>query len=133
MRDFILELKKEKRTIFLNTHLLDEAERICDRVAILKTRLVTIGSPEELRHSLSGRKVKFQLQRVDDAITSSVKKMGYQIGEVTANSIVINLKEPEKENPAILRSIQSAGGNVVFVTEVGSSLEDVYLKLVKGD
>lgn len=133
VRDFILELKKEKRTIFLNTHLLDEAERICDRVAILRTKLITIGSPQELRHSLSGRKVKVQLQRVDDAITSSVKKMGYQIGEVTANSIVIDLKEPEKENPAILRSIQSAGGNVVFVTEVGSSLEDVYLKLVKGD
>ncbi|MDG6939282.1 MAG: ABC transporter ATP-binding protein [Nitrososphaerota archaeon] len=133
VRDFILELKKEKRTIFLNTHLLDEAERICDRVAILKTKLITIGSPEELRHSLSGRKVKVQLQRVDDAITSSVKEMGYQIGEVTANSLIINLKEPEKENPAILRSIQSAGGNVVFVTEVGSSLEDVYLKLVKGE
>jgi ABC-2 type transport system ATP-binding protein len=133
VRDFILELKKEKRTIFMNTHLLDEAERICDRVAILKTRLITIGSPEELRNSLSGRKVKVQLQQVDDAIISSVKGMGYQIGEVTANSIVINLKDPEKENPAILRSIQSAGGNVVFVAEVGSSLEDVYLKLVKGE
>jgi len=133
VRDFILELKKEKRTIFLNTHLLDEAERICDRVAILKTRLITIGSPEELRHSLSGRKVKVQLQHVDDSVVSSVKKMGYQIGEVSANSIVINLKDPENENPAILRSIQSAGGNVVFVTEVGSSLEDVYLKLVKGE
>ena len=133
VRDFILELKKEKRTIFLNTHLLDEAERICDRVAILKTRLITIGSPQELRHSLSERKVKVQLQHVNDTIVSSVKKMGYQIGEVTANSIVINLKDPEMENPAVLRSIQSAGGNVVFVTEVGSSLEDVYLKLVKGE
>jgi ABC-2 type transport system ATP-binding protein len=133
VRDFILELKKEKRTIFMNTHLLDEAERICDRVAILKTRLITVGSPEELRSSLPGRKVKIQLQQVNDAIISSVKGMAYQIGEVTANSIVINLKDPEKENPAILRSIQSAGGNVVFVTEVGSSLEDVYLKLVKGE
>ena len=133
VRDFILELKKEKRTIFLNTHLLDEAERICDRVAILKTRLITVGSPQELRQSLSGRKVKVQLQRVDDAILSSVKKMGYQIGELTENSIVVNLKDPEKENPAILQSIQSAGGKVVFVTEVGSSLEDVYLKLVKGE
>jgi ABC-2 type transport system ATP-binding protein len=133
VRDFILELKKEKRTIFMNTHLLDEAERICDRVAILKTSLVTIGSPQELRNSLSGRKVKVQLQQVDDAIISSVKAMGYQIGEMTANSIVINLKEPERENPAILRSIQSAGGKIVFVTEVGSSLEDVYLKLVKGE
>ena len=133
VRDFVLELKKEKRTIFLNTHLLDEAERICDRVAILKTRLITTGSPQELRQSLTGRKVKFQLQHLDDAVISAVKTMGYQIEEVTGNSVVINLKDPEKENPAILRSVQNAGGSVVFVTEVGSSLEDVYLKLVKGD
>ena len=133
VRDFVLELKKEKRTIFLNTHLLDEAERICDRVSILKTRLITTGSPQELRQSLTGRKVKFQLQHLDDAVISAVKTMGYQIEDVTGNSVVINLKDPEKENPAILRSVQNAGGSVVFVTEVGSSLEDVYLKLVKGD
>jgi ABC-2 type transport system ATP-binding protein len=133
VRDFVLELKKEKRTIFLNTHLLDEAERICDRVAILKTRLITTGSPQELRHSITARKVKFQLQHLDDGMISAVKKMGYRVEEVTGNSLVIDLKDPEKEDPAILRSVQSAGGNVVFVTEVGSSLEDVYLKLVKGD
>ena len=39
VRDFILDLKKEKRTIFLNTHNLDEAERLCDRIAILKGKL----------------------------------------------------------------------------------------------
>ncbi len=133
VRDFILELKKEKRTIFLNTHLLDEAEKICDRVAILKTSLITIGSPQELRQSLSSRRVKVQLQHVNDVVLSSIRKMGYQSVEVNADSIVIDLKEPEKENPEILRTIQNAGGNVVFVTEVGSSLEDVYLKLVKGD
>jgi ABC-2 type transport system ATP-binding protein len=133
VRDFVLELKKEKRTIFLNTHLLDEAERICDRVAILKTKLITIGSPEELRESLSGRRVKFQLQHVSDAVVSAVRKLGYQIEEATGDSMVIKLKDPETDNPAILRSVQSAGGSVVFVTEVGSSLEDVYLKLVKGD
>jgi ABC-2 type transport system ATP-binding protein len=64
VRDFILELKKEKRTIFLNTHLLDEAEKICDRVAILNTRLIATGTPQELRRSLSGRKIKVQLQGV---------------------------------------------------------------------
>jgi ABC-2 type transport system ATP-binding protein len=133
VRDFVLELKKEKRTIFLNTHLLDEAERICDRVAILKTRLITTGSPEELRRSLTGRRVRFQLQQVGDAVISAVKKMGYQIEEATDNSVVVNLKDPEIEDPAIIRSVQSAGGSVVFVTEVGSSLEDVYLKLVKGE
>jgi ABC-2 type transport system ATP-binding protein len=133
VRDFILELKKEKRTIFVNTHLLDEAERICDRVAILKTKLITTGSPQELRQSLAGRKVKFQLQQVDDTVISAVKKMGYLIEEVTGNSFVINLQDPVKEDAAILQSVLGAGGRVVFVTEVGSSLEDVYLKLVKGD
>ncbi|MDG6988823.1 MAG: ABC transporter ATP-binding protein [Nitrososphaerota archaeon] len=133
VRDFVLELKKEKRTIFLNTHLLDEAERICDRVAILKTRLVATGSPQELRRSLTGRKVKVQLQRVDDAMVSAVSSMGYEVGEVTDDSFVVGLNEPETENPEIIRSVQSAGGKVVFVTEVGSSLEDVYLKLVKGE
>jgi ABC-2 type transport system ATP-binding protein len=133
VRDFILELKKERRTIFLNTHLLDEAERICDRVAILKTRLVATGSPRDLRRSLTGRKVKVQLQRVDDAIVSAMKRMGYEVGEVTSDSFVVDLDEPEKENPEMLSSVQGAGGKVVFVTEVGSSLEDVYLKLVKGE
>ncbi|MDG6916085.1 MAG: ABC transporter ATP-binding protein [Nitrososphaerota archaeon] len=131
VRDFILELKKEKRTIFLNTHLLDEAERICDRVAILKTRLITVGSPQDLRRSLSVRKVKIQLQRVDDSMVESVRKLGHRVGDVTWNSFVVDLKEPEKENPAILRALQGAGGDVVFVTEVGSSLEDVYLKLMR--
>jgi ABC-2 type transport system ATP-binding protein len=132
VRDFILDLKKEKRTIFLNTHLLDEAERICDRVAILKTRLITTGSPQELRQSLTGRRVKFQLQRLDEAVVSAVKKGGYQVAEATGNSIVVDVKDPEEEDPAVLRCIQDAGGSVVFVTEVGSSLEDVYLKLVRG-
>ena len=131
VRDFILELKKERRTIFLNTHLLDEAERICDRVAILKTRVITIGSPQDLRRSLSGRKVKIQLQRVDDSMVESVRKLGHRIEDVTGNSFVVDLKEPEKENPAILRALQGAGGDVVFVTEAGSSLEDVYLKLMR--
>jgi ABC-2 type transport system ATP-binding protein len=132
VRDFILELKKEKRTIFLNTHLLDEAERICDQVAILKTKLIATGSPEDLRHSLSTRKVRVQLEVVDDAVVGAVKTLGYQIAERDSNNLVIVVTNPEKENPAILKEIQTAGGHIQFVTEVGSSLEDVYLKLVRG-
>jgi ABC-2 type transport system ATP-binding protein len=132
VRDFILELKKEKRTIFLNTHLLDEAEKICDRVGILKTRLIATGTPQELRRRLSGRKIKVQLQRVDDLIVEAVKKIGFQISEATNNSLLIDVSDPEKENPAILKAIEGAGGHVQFVTEVGSTLEDVYLKIVRG-
>ena len=132
VRDFILELKKQKRTIFLNTHLLDEAEKICDRVAILKTRLIAIGTPQELRRSLSGRKIKVQLQRVDDVIVEAIKKIGFQVSEITNNGLVIDVNDPEKENQAILKAIEAAGGYVQFITETGSTLEDVYLKLVRG-
>jgi ABC-2 type transport system ATP-binding protein len=131
VRDFILELKKEKRTIFLNTHLLDEAERICDEVAILKTKLVATGSPANLRHSLANRKVRVQLDLVDDAVVGAVKTLGYQIAEKDSDSLVVVVNNPEKENPDLLKQIQTAGGRIQFVTEVGSSLEDVYLKLVK--
>ena len=62
VRDFILELKKEKRTIFLNTHNLDEAERLCDRIGILKTRLVAVDSPKNLERSLYNRKTIVHLQ-----------------------------------------------------------------------
>jgi ABC-2 type transport system ATP-binding protein len=132
VRDFILELKEQKKTIFLNTHLLDEAERICDRVAILKTKLIGTGSPEALRHSLSGRRVKVQLEQVNDAIIGAVQKLGFQISEKSENSLVIVVSVPEKQNPKILQEIQAAGGQLQFVTEVGSTLEDVYLKLVRG-
>ena len=131
VRDFILELKKEKRTIFLNTHLLDEAEKICDRVAILKTSLVATGTPQELRRKLSGRKIKVQLQHVDNLIEEAIKKAGFQVSEITDKSLVVDVIDPEKENPAILKAIEAAGGHMQFITEIGSSLDDVYLKLVR--
>ncbi len=131
VRDFILELKKEKRTIFLNTHLLDEAEKICDRVGILKTRLLAVGTPEKLRQSLSGRKTVVQLEHINDAIVATVKKIGLRSLEVIGNKLVINVTDPEKENPDIVNAIGRAGGRIQFVTEISPTLEDVYLKLVR--
>jgi len=45
VREFIVELKREGRTIFLCTHNLDEADRLCDRVGVFKTRLLVVDSP----------------------------------------------------------------------------------------
>jgi ABC-2 type transport system ATP-binding protein len=131
VRDFILELKKEKRTIFLNTHLLDEAEKICDRVGILKTKLLAVGSPEELRGSLGGKKTVVQLEHVNDAIVAAVKKLGPRNIEISENKLVIDVSNPEKENPDFMNAIYSVGGRVQLVTEISPTLEDVYLKLVR--
>lgn len=131
VRDFILELKKEKRTIFLNTHLLDEAERICDRVGILNTRLVAVGTPDELRRSLSGRKTAVKVERADDALVTAVRKAVPQTLETDGSTLVFTVSDPDKENPDIVAAVGAAGGRIQYVTERSSSLEDIYLKLVR--
>ena len=77
VRDFILDLKKEKKTIFLNTHNLDEAQRVWDRIAILNTntKLMALGTQNELERSVSGRKTVIQLEQVNEAILASLRKL----------------------------------------------------------
>jgi ABC-2 type transport system ATP-binding protein len=133
VRDFILELKKEKRTIFLNTHNLDEVQRICDRVAILNTKLMAIGTPQELERSIQGRKTVIQLEQASDAVLAALKKLEVRNIVVDNNTLMIDVTNPEKENPAIVDAIVRAGGRVQLVTVAGSSLEDAYLKLVRED
>jgi ABC-2 type transport system ATP-binding protein len=131
VRDFILDLKKEKRTIFLNTHNLDEAQRICDKIAILNTKLMAIGTPPELERSVSGRKTVIQLEQVNDTILAALKKLPLGSIAVDGNTLIIDVTNPEKENITISDAIFRAGGHIQSVTVVGSTLEDAYLKLVR--
>ncbi len=133
VRDFILELKRERRTIFLNTHNLDEAQRICDRIAILNTKLMALGTPEELERSVSGRKTVVQVVEVNDAILAALRKLSPVDLSIDGNKLTFDVKDPEKENVAITDAIYQAGGHVQSVTVVGSTLEDAYLKLVRRD
>jgi ABC-2 type transport system ATP-binding protein len=131
VRDFILELKKEKRTIFLNTHNLDEAQRICDRIAILNTKLIAIGTVAELERSVSGRKTVIQLEQVNDAVLAALRKLPIGNLVVDGSKLTIDVKDPEKENAAIVDAVVRAGGHLQSVTIVGSTLEEAYLKLVR--
>jgi len=132
VRDFILDLKKEKRTILMNTHNLDEAGRICDRIAILKTKLIAIGSPEDLERGTSNRKTVVHLESVSDAILAAVKKLSVVKNVRTSeNKLILDVENPEEDNPELVRAVVKAGGDVQFVTELRSSLEDVYLKLIR--
>ncbi len=132
VRDFILELKKEKRTIFLNTHNLDEAQRICDRIGILNTKLMAMGTPAELERSVGGRKTVIKLQEAGGTIVAALKKLSVENVAVDGNILTIDVADPEKQNAAIVDAIVRAGGHVQSVTVVGSTLEDAYLRLVRG-
>jgi ABC-2 type transport system ATP-binding protein len=132
VRDFVIELKKEKRTIFINTHNLDEAGRLCDRIAILKTKLIVIDSPKNLERSLYNRKTIVHLESVSNKITSALEKMSTVKNIRTSeNKLILDIDDPEKDNPEVVRAIVNAGGNIQYVTELRSTLEDVYLKLIR--
>ncbi len=128
--DYLLDLKKEQRTIILNTHMLDEAEKICDRVGILKTSLIAIDAPKNLRESLHGKKTVIQLRSVNESITAALKRAGSWHFEVSNNQISLEVTDPDDENPVIVDAIQSAGGRIQLVNVLTSSLEEVYLNLV---
>jgi ABC-2 type transport system ATP-binding protein len=133
VRDVILELKKEKRTIFINTHNLDEAERLCDRIGILRTKLIALGSPNELSRNVRSRKTVVHLQSVTTKITSAVEQLNIAKSvRGSENRLILDVDNPEQDNPQIIRTIVGAGGDVQFVNELRSSLEDTYLKLIKG-
>ena len=131
VRDFILELKREKKTIFLNTHNLDEAQRICDRIAILNGKLVALGTAEELERTVKGRQTVIQLTRGSDAVAEALEGLSLSNMSYDGTKATFDVVDPEKENPRVVRTIIEAGGDIQTVTVQGSSLEEAYLKLVR--
>jgi ABC-2 type transport system ATP-binding protein len=132
VREFIAELKKEGRTIFICTHNLDEADRLCDRVGVFKTRMLVVDTPASLRASVFGRKVVFHLRAADEVLASAVRGLPFvREVKVVENKLLVNLDDPEVHNPDIIRTLIGAGADVQFVGELRHSLEDVYLQLVK--
>ena len=132
VRDFLLELKKEGRTIFLNTHNLDEAQRVCDRIGILKRRLLAIGTPENLARQYFGRTTIVHLKNLSPEMSAAVRGMPsvLDVREVEGR-MLIDLEDPAKQNPLIVERLASMGGQIMYVNELRHGLEDIYLKLVR--
>ncbi len=131
VRDFILELKKERRTIFLNTHHLDEAERICDRVGILRTRLLTVGSPEALRDRLWGSRTVVRVERPSEALVVAITdRLGPRKVEISGDTMVVEVTDPDRDNPEIAAAVVGAGGRLRQISQLSPSLEEVYLRLI---
>ncbi|HKT21605.1 MAG TPA: ABC transporter ATP-binding protein, partial [Nitrososphaerales archaeon] len=132
VREFILDLKKEKRTIFLNTHNLDEAQRVCDKIAILNTKLMATGTPEELEGIVGTRRVVIQVEKMSEGILAAVRRI---IPEsrvmVDGLKLTVELAGADGRTPDIVQAVVQAGGRVRFAGVEGSTLEDTYLKLVR--
>ena len=115
----------------MNTHNLDEAQRICDKIGILNTTLRVVGTPDYLEKAIKGLKTVITLEQTNDKILNSLKKLPLKNFEQKNHTLSFDVTDPDSENWKVVEAIVLAGGHVTTVDVVGSSLEDVYLKLVR--
>ncbi|MBE9525167.1 MAG: ABC transporter ATP-binding protein [Chloroflexi bacterium] len=131
VRSYIAELKSDGRAIILCTHNLDEAERLCDRVAMIRSSLLVMDTPMALRRKLFGRKSVFHLRGSVASYEEGVKGFDFvQAVEAVDSKLVVTLDDPEVHNPDIVRYLVEAGAEIQFVGELRHKLEDVYLQLI---
>jgi len=132
VRQMIGQLSGEGRTIFLSTHNLAEAELLCHRIAVIRTRLLVMDTGEELRRRFFHRQVVVQLAKLDSSVVEVVRKLDFvQDIREEGNELIIELADPEQNRPELVRAIVEAGGRVLEVTERQHPLEEVYLRLIR--
>lgn len=132
VRDFIVELRKQGRTIFICTHNLDEADRLCDRIGVFKSHLLVMDTPGKLRSQLFGRQIVFHFRQADERLAQMVAVLPFVLNsQVIDSKLVATVNDPETNNPAIIRLLVEFGAEIQFVGERRHSLEDVYMQLVK--
>ena len=135
VHELIDELRQRGVTIFLTTHRLDEAERLCDRVAILNTTLRRIGRPDELREQLFVKTLTVRtlvpLPDPDVVFGGLPAVDGWR--QDGARDYVIAVSDATVAAPAVTRALVGTGADVLSLGESHHSLEDVYLELIDED
>lgn len=135
VHQLIVSLREQGVTIFLTTHRLEEAERLCTRVAILNTTLRLIGRPDELRERLFN-------QALEVRVRGSLANPGFVFGglpgvdgwEASASGgYELAVSDPEIAAPAVARALVAAGADILSLAESRHSLEDIYLQLIDED
>ncbi len=132
VREFVAELKGEGHTIFLCTHNLDEADRLADRIGVMKQRLLQVDTPENLKRRLYGRHVVVRMREVTDAHVAALREMPFiKSVDHQGNRLILALDDPDAMTPALVSALVRAGGEIQAVAEESHSLEEVYLSLVE--
>ena len=132
VHELIAALSRGGVTIFLTTHRLAEAERLCDRVAILNGTLRTIGRPDELRERLFARtltvRTRDPLPEADRAFAGLPAVDAWRRdGPAT---YLLTVSDTTVAAPAATRALVTAGADVLSICASRPSLEDVYLELI---
>ncbi|HTM38537.1 MAG TPA: ABC transporter ATP-binding protein [Terriglobales bacterium] len=126
VRDLILELKAQGKTVFLSSHLLSEVEQVCDRVIVIDHgRVVGTGTMQQMLEQ--NNRVEIIVDRLSPELEHAIQEHGASISR-EENRVRIHV-EPEHKRQ-VAEAVWAAGGDVISLSPLRASLEEVFLKLV---
>jgi ABC-2 type transport system ATP-binding protein len=130
--DLIGSLRDRGVTVFITTHRLDEAERLCDRVAFMNTTLRSAGRPADLRGALFSKTLAVTtVAPLTDPGAIFTGLPAVESWAADADGYQVTVSDPKRAAPAVTRALVGAGADVLSITESRHSLEDVYLALIQ--
>ncbi len=123
---------REGVTVFLNTHNLAEAEKLCAQVGVIRNgKLLTIGNPDDLRLRGGDHKIEIVGHGFNEkTLTLMQARPEVARAEIQNNHLLIELHEESPAGPLVTLVVQS-GGEVEEIRRTGTSLEDLFLTLMK--
>ena len=131
VRELILRLRNDGRTIILSTHNLDEVERLADRVAVLRRRLLAVDTPDTLRRQYFGTRTRIDLRQPAAAFVAAAGARAAI--EARGATLLVDLARAGLTTPEVVRRLVAAGAEIELVAPEEAPLEDVYLRLVRGE
>jgi ABC-2 type transport system ATP-binding protein len=129
VRDAIQALRSAERAIVICTHNLAEAERLADKIAIIRRgRVIAYGSPAELKQKLLGP-AEYEV-RFSGPVERASLPPGVPLSASEPGRLHYRTDKPGRDNPRVLKSLLEQGLAVVSLQEVPRSLEQVYLQAI---
>lgn len=132
VRNFIESLKKEKTTVFLCTHNLEEASDLSDRVCIIKRKIIRIATLSELQNDDKNKRVEIVFTENASKYIKLLEEID-KIKDIQAdnNRAILVIEEPEISNPLIIKKLVGNGAEILYFNEIKATLEEIYLDLIK--
>jgi ABC-2 type transport system ATP-binding protein len=134
VRDFVSTLRNAGRSIVICTHNLDEAERLSDRIGIMRGTLLQVNTPAGLRRHGRAATVRVELAATDGEASRLLDALTplpfVSAARTEAGGLQVEVRDPRRDNPELVAALVSHGARIVAVHEEAASLEEVYLRLV---
>jgi ABC-2 type transport system ATP-binding protein len=133
VRDIILELKREGKTVLFSTHILPDAEMLCDRVGVIVGgKLRGVGAPGEIvGMKAHGMEILFELAAGSDGGNATVSNS--LLAKATKTGDRYRLQVSEEDLYSAIEQVRASNGRILSVTQVKASLEEYFMHLVEAD